>query len=221
MHSTSPWKNRSGRSTFNRANLPIGPINHGRFVWSGCSVLLGQGHSYLWVWRQGWKGSKFCNLSIWFIPHFLVVIFSWKTFPKLNCPPLIMSTYPSAHQQALAAMACLYHHGAQCWWVIPTNCSVMPPPKSPTWDHFISATRQNGAHILHTIMMKKNQILMMRRNHLIPVTKQNQFHSFAYSHGWKETDFYEQMTPNWRQELYIEEAQLISFLQKRNEKGRG
>ena len=61
----------------------------------------------------------------------------------------------------------------------------------------------------------------MRRNHLIPVTKQNQFHSFAYSHGWKETDFYEQMTPNWRQELYIEEAQLISFLQKRNEKGRG
>ena len=147
MHSTSPWKNRSGWSTFNRANLPIGPINHGPFVWSGCSVLLGQGHSYLWVWRQGWKGSKFCNLSIWFIPHFLVVIFSWKTFPKLNCPPLIESTYPSAHQQALAAMACLYHHGAQCWWVIPTNCSVMPPPKSPTWDHFISATRQNGAHI--------------------------------------------------------------------------
>ena len=42
----------SGRSTFNGVNLPIGPsagtINHGLFVWSGRSVLVGQGHQYLW-----------------------------------------------------------------------------------------------------------------------------------------------------------------------------
>ena len=42
----------SGRSTFNGVNLPISPsagtINHGLFVWSGGSVLLGQGHQYLW-----------------------------------------------------------------------------------------------------------------------------------------------------------------------------
>ena len=39
-------------------------------------------------------------------------------------PPLIGSTYPSAYQQAPSTMASLYGQGAQCWWVIPTNCPV-------------------------------------------------------------------------------------------------
>ena len=57
-HSTSPLKNMSGQSTFNGVNLPIGPlagtINHGLFVWSGGSVLLGQGHQYLCLYLVAW-----------------------------------------------------------------------------------------------------------------------------------------------------------------------
>ena len=50
-------------------------------------------------------------------------------------------------------------------------------------------------------------------DHFIPGTKQNGRHVCAY--------FYEQMTQNWRWHLSMEEAQLMSFLQKRNYIRRG
>ena len=46
-------------------------------------------------------------------------------------PPLMGSTYPSAHLQVPSTMACLYGRGAQCWWGKVTNTCVYPPSKKP------------------------------------------------------------------------------------------
>ena len=64
--------------------------------------------------------------------YIILVLIYWEllgrpTVPVLEKigvagPPLIGSTYPSAYRQAPSTMASLYGRGAQCWWVMPTNC---------------------------------------------------------------------------------------------------
>ena len=76
-----------------------------------------------------------------------------------------------------------------------------------------------GSHICAYFHDQKETDIdeQMRPNHFIHGVKKNQFHIFAHYYGWKETDFYEQMTQNWRWQWYMEEPQLMSFWQKRNQ----
>ena len=62
----------------------------------------------------------------------------------------------------------------------------MPPLKSEWF----------GSHICAYFCDQKETDIdeEMRQNHFIHGAKQNQFHTFAHYYGWKETDFYEQMT---------------------------
>ena len=62
----------------------------------------------------------------------------------------------------------------------------MPPLKSEWFESHICAyfCDQNETDIDE----------QMRQNHFIDGAKQNQFHIFAHHYGWKESDFYEQMT---------------------------
>ena len=62
----------------------------------------------------------------------------------------------------------------------------MPPLKSEWF----------GSHICAYFHDQKETDIdeQMRQNHFIHGAKKNQFHIFAHHSGWKETDFYEQMS---------------------------